>query len=165
MMGEDIRDIKDVVGVFDWGLFLFIVLVIVLVIASLIIIYRYWQTQKSKDKKQIVKIPEKTFQQIATEKLQALDPVAYYEKGLIKEYYIDLTDIIRHFLEGNYLIDALDRTSIEIVNELERVERDFSKVKLIDSFFLEADLVKFAKNRPILAIMRDAKKTGEKIVR
>jgi hypothetical protein len=71
--------------------------------------------------------------------------------------HFEITDILRQFLTGNYHIDTLDKTSREIIDELERVERDYTNVKDLDRYFSECDLVKFAKLRPELAEMKQKK--------
>jgi len=65
-----------------------------------------------------------------------------------KDYYTDLTDIAREYLEGQFEIDAVEMTTDEImkaVNELNL--QDFVKMKLQDTL-ITADLVKFAKANP-----------------
>ena len=49
-----------------------------------------------------------------------MDPVDYFEKRKIKEFYFEMTDIVRQFLGANYHIDTMDKTSLEITEELER---------------------------------------------
>jgi hypothetical protein len=72
---------------------------------------------------------------------------------------------VRQFLGANYHIDTMDKTSLEITEELERVERDFDKVRTIDRYFCDCDLVKFAKMRPGLAEMKQKKTESENIVK
>jgi hypothetical protein len=109
--------------------------------------------------------PDRPFNEVALEALMRIDPVQYYEKRKIKEFYIEITDIVRKFLTGNYHIDTLDKTSLEIIEELERVERDFAKIRNLDRYFSECDLVKFAKLRPGLAEMKQKKTESEDIVK
>jgi hypothetical protein len=94
-----------------------------------------------------------------------IDPVEYFEKRKIKEFYFEITDIVRQFLTGNYHIDTMDKTSLEIIEELERVERDFNKVKNLDRYFSDCDMVKFAKLRPGLAEMKQKKVESENIIK
>ena len=72
---------------------------------------------------------------------------------------------MRQFLTGNYHIDTMDKTSLEIIEELERVERDFNKVKNLDRYFSDCDMVKFAKLRPGLAEMKQKKVESENIIK
>jgi hypothetical protein len=158
MMTEDIRDIKGIIGIFDLGTFIFFVAVFIILLAFVYCAYRYYQkVVRSRKPQKIAAAPPKPFNQIAEEAINALDPADYFQKGLFRDYYFELTALVRRFLAGNYKIDALEKTSYELIEEMERVERDYEKIKLLDQFFQTADLVKFAKDRPSLAIMREAK--------
>ncbi len=68
--------------------------------------------------------------------------------GLIKEFYSDISEIIRRYIEGRYFIPALEETSREILIELNG--QDISEemlLKVKESLEL-SDLVKFAKYMP-----------------
>ena len=66
----------------------------------------------------------------------------------IKDYYTDLTDIAREYLEGQFEIDAIEMTTDEIMKEVNALNlQDFVKMKLQDTL-ITADLVKFAKANP-----------------
>lgn len=70
------------------------------------------------------------------------------EAGEFKAFYVALSDILRRYLEGRFLVPALDRTTSELLGEMRRTEglaRHFTELR----FFLEtSDLVKFAKFSP-----------------
>jgi hypothetical protein len=158
MMNEDIRDIKGIIGVFDLGPLLFFLIIAVILLIAAYLAYRYYKKLALSRKPQAVEVaPPKPFNRIAEERINALDPVEYFQKSLFREYYFELTAVVRQFLADNYKIDALEKTSYELTSELERVERDYDKIKLLDQFLQAADLVKFAKERPSLALMREAK--------
>ena len=157
-MTEDIRDIKGILGVFDLGTLLFFLISDVILAIVAYLAHRYYKKLAlSRRPHAVPAAPPKPFNQIAEERIKALDPVEYFQKSLFREYYFDLTAIVRQFLADNYKIDALEKTSYELTSELERVERDYEKIKLLDQFLQAADLVKFAKDRPSLAVMREAK--------
>jgi hypothetical protein len=166
-MPEQLKDIKDVIYVFDWGTYLFFAAVaLVLIIAGYFLFkfIRRWR-QKRKEASQEADLPVKPCDELALEALARIDPVEYFEKKKIKEFYFEITEIVRQFLTGNYHIDTMDKTSLEIIEELERVERDFEKVRNLDRYFSDCDLVKFAKLRPGLAEMKQKKAESENIVR
>jgi hypothetical protein len=162
----DIRDIKDVVGVFDFGTFLFLLLCAAALAAAGYFVYlKYLEFKQRVKPLKTEPVIARPFNEIALERIERLDPVWYREKGEIKEYYIELTEALREFLSKNYLVDTLDKTSYEIVLELERVERDYQKVKALDRYFSDCDLVKFARHDATLAEMRGAKDDSIKIVK
>ena len=166
-MPEQLRDIKDVIYIFDWGTFLFFLLIALLLVIAGYFLFKFlkkWRRNRSVTKKEPM-MPERPCNDVALEALMKMDPVDYFEKRKIKEFYFEMTDIVRQFLGANYHIDTMDKTSLEITEELERVERDFDKVRTIDRYFCDCDLVKFAKMRPGLAEMKQKKTESENIVK
>lgn len=166
-MPEQLRDIKGVLYIFDWGTFLFFTLLALLLVVAGYFLFKFFKKwrQNRKDKKNFQITEERPCNEVALEALKKIDPVEYFEKRKIKEFYFEITDIVRQFLGDNYHIDTMDKTSLEITEELERVERDFNKVRNIDRYFCDCDLVKFAKLRPGLAEMKQKKTDSENIVR
>lgn len=165
-MTTDIRDIKGIVGVIDWGTIFFLGLCLILCLGLGYLAYRYYLKFKTKtEAKAEAKVSPKPFNQLAEEALLALDPVAYFQKAFFRDYYFELTGIVRRFLAANYKIDALEKTSYELIEELERVERDYEKIKLLDRFLQDADLVKYAKDKPSLATMRESKEKALRFIK
>jgi len=164
---EDIRDIKDVISVFDWATWLFSLASILFLTLAGYFIYRKLKAKITAKKKipKVSVIDERPFKEVALDELNAIDPLYYYEKSLFKEYYFLITEIVRKFLSKNYFIDTMDKTSSEIITEVEIRERDYEKVKMLDRYFCMCDLVKFAKYKPSLAQMRENKDDSFRIVK
>lgn len=80
----------------------------------------------------------KALEEIKKEKL--------WQSGKTKEYYTQLTDTIRNYLDGELGISAMEQTSFETLKALEKCEQVNAKQrdKLAD-MFETADFVKFAK--------------------
>lgn len=77
--------------------------------------------------------------------LESLKQQKLWQAGKIKEYYSNLTDIAREYIEGQFKVNAVEMTTDDILQEVR--ELDFSPElfgKLKDTMEL-ADLVKFAK--------------------
>lgn len=164
-MREQLKDIKGVIYIFDWGTFLFFLLLTLLLLGLGYLLFKLlqkWSTHKKTAPKDSF-VSTKPFD--ALELLMKIDPVEYFEKGKIKEYYFEITEIVRQFLANNYHIDTLDKTSSEIIEGIERVESDWTKVKELNRYLSECDMVKFAKLRPGLAEMKQKKLESEKIVK
>lgn len=86
--------------------------------------------------------------QAALSALRELEDKHLWQQGKIKEYYSEVTEIIRRFFEGRFGIEALELTSEEILGQLGAVAEAKPLWKEINAFFLTADLVKFATYRP-----------------
>ena len=90
--------------------------------------------------------------------LQELDKTDYLENQEIKEYYSELTGIIRKYLDEKVYDHSLESTTDELINRLNLLREgnqiDLSKEDIanIDSILRRADLVKFAKSKPDVAL-------------
>ena len=80
--------------------------------------------------------------------LKNLESQCLCEKGLVKEHYVQLTEILRRYFDREYEIDTLESTTDEILKLLKGVKLDKTLIKDISELLTEADLVKFAKNMP-----------------
>lgn len=66
----------------------------------------------------------------------------------IKQYYTELTDVVREYLEGQFLIDAVEMTSDEILASVSEKKIDENLTMKLKETLTTADLVKFAKAAP-----------------
>lgn len=96
--------------------------------------------EKPKDPPHVVALRE--LDHIKSEKL--------WQKGQVKEFYSELTDVLREYLEERYNIPAPEQITSEIMQSLKSVDLPDDKVSEKIQQILElADLVKFAKMEPL----------------
>lgn len=90
---------------------------------------------------------------VAFEQLDQLSRAELVEKGAYQDYYLQLTEIAKGYLEGRFGIDALDRTTDELRRALDRAAAQIAPLKPSELVrFLQAcDLVKFARFAPPVA--------------
>ncbi len=103
----------------------------------------------SKKRKQEHQAPPVPAHIIAYEALAVLEKKDYIRKGQTQAYYIELSDIVRHYLENRFNIRAPEMTTEEFLVKL----KDDSALSLehkglLRDFLLNCDLVKFAKYLP-----------------
>jgi hypothetical protein len=88
---------------------------------------------------------------IALNKLKELRDKKLWQQDEVKQYYIELSDIIREYLEKRYVIKTHEKTTDEIFAGLKYMDvSDENRGKLRQILVL-ADLVKFAKEKPLPA--------------
>jgi len=92
--------------------------------------------------------PPRPADRIALEELNRIAALQLMDKGLIKELYIQVCDVIRRYIEGRYAIGAMELTTWELIEELERTAVPRDHRGDFRSFLQECDLVKFAKHIP-----------------
>lgn len=104
--------------------------------------------QRTTDEEPIARDPPRPAHEIAHEQLDWLETSGLLGQGRIKEYYIEVSDIIRRYLEGRYAIRALEMTSREVLEQLEDAGVSWDIHDRFTAFLAHCDLVKFAKHRP-----------------
>ena len=92
--------------------------------------------------------PVLTAAQLAFKKLNELRDKKLWQQGKVKAYYIELTDIIRDYLESIYKIQAHEQTSDEIFVSLHQHQLPEGAIDILKKILPLADLVKFAKLEP-----------------
>ena len=123
---------------------------IVLAVAGILYLIYYLQKHR-KTRKPVVeekKKPKIPAIVTARAKLADMKDNESWNSLKTKDYYTDLTNIAREYLEGQFEIDAVEMTTDEIMKEVNALNlQDFVKMKLQDTL-ITADLVKFAKANP-----------------
>ena len=92
------------------------------------------------------------------------------QKGEVKEYYSEMTDIARTYIEESVHIPAMESTSSELLASLKKaisekkmlVNRE--ELERFKSVLENSDLVKFAKSQPLLFEIEKDKNTIDKFV-
>jgi hypothetical protein len=126
----------------------YLVVFIVLMLIMFVIIYYYKRLKSNKPLFIRVK-PEIPPHIIALEKLKKLEDDKLWQKGEIKKFHIDLTDIVREYMESRYHILAVESTTPEIIEQLTTCLSDQTLINKVKEFLDLSDLVKFAKLTPL----------------
>lgn len=127
----------------------------VLLLAMLTWLFVRYFKKKKKEPKEEPLTPHSLYE-LTFEKLQTLDhkklwqqePVSGESTGT-KLYYIELTEIIREYIEHRFKLPALESTSDEIIELLVKAGVNIKQIEHINSILLLADLAKFAKSKPL----------------
>lgn len=86
---------------------------------------------------------------LAKQRLEILRSRNLAENGHEKEYYTELVDILRQYLDGRFGINAMEMTSSQIVRALRSNPETRMTADEMRSVLSVADFVKFAKVRPL----------------
>ncbi len=126
---------------------------------------------KKYQKKKIEEVVYKTPIEKAIGMLKILETKQLWQKGEIKNYYSELTDIARDYIEEVIEIPAKESTTSELIAGLRKASTDkklkFTKQSLsnLENVLRQADLVKFAKVEPNqTAIEEDFKRIEKSII-
>tara|TARA_R110002073_G_scaffold279026_1_gene443228 strand:+ start:524495 stop:525634 length:1140 start_codon:yes stop_codon:yes gene_type:complete len=108
--------------------------------------------------------------QLALKRLTELDEKQLWQNNKIKEYYVELTGIVRTYIEREIRIPALESTTDELVEtlndfkEVASIETSDDTLKKLKELLQEADLVKFAKSAPLANEIEADRQDAEVII-
>lgn len=87
--------------------------------------------------------------EIAKKELEILKKKSLPQKGYFEDFYVELTQIVRSYIEKQYEVKAPEQTTQEFLNEVISKPIFEKDMKLhLEEFLKFADLVKFARHSP-----------------
>jgi hypothetical protein len=144
---KDITPVKSSLG--NWWKYL---LILALIIGTGTLVY--WFVKK-KQKKKIEEEVYRTPIEKATSLLNSLEKKELWQKGEVKAYYSELTDIARNYIEEAIEIPAMESTTSELMLGLraasvrKKMKVSQETIENLERVLKQADLVKFAKSKPL----------------
>ena len=149
-----LKPIKDIIGeVANWSDYMmyFIIFGVLVLIGAVV-----WYFMTRKKEEELPEPPPVIIppHEIALEKLFKLNKEELWQKGEVKLYQSQLTEIIREYVGERYKILAMESTTSEIIDKLKDKLTTEQITKLRKTLEI-ADLVKFAKAKPPLEINQE----------
>lgn len=157
---QKLYDIKPMIEVEEassnwWKYLLYILLPLAL--AGFLLYWFIWRKKPLTEEEEIAMLPPYHRAKLA---LQKLDERDYLQNEELKDYYSELTFIIRKYLDEKVYDRALESTTDELIDRLNLL-RDANKIELnvddinnIETILKRADLVKFAKSAPDIELAK-----------
>lgn len=163
----EIHDIKPPVGVAaEFADYLPYIIIAIILLCITIVGYWMWRKRKAEPAQEEGEIPAEIRiepYQLAMRRMTELEAKKLWERGLVKEYYSEVTEIVREYLEGEFLIPALEMTTYELIDGL--ISDRLVPVEDAKQLFEPADLVKFAKFTPGAEECKEAVNDAYKIIK
>ena len=160
----DIKDVKEPITIpLDWKFILLIALIILIVLIAAYYFYRRYKKKKAEQpvKKKIIRIPSHVR---ALSALDKLENEKLWQKGMVKEYHSEITGIIRNYFEERFNLPALELTTSEQIEQLNKVPAAENILIVTNEFLNNADMVKFAKFQPLASVNETMMKQAKEIV-
>ena len=165
---QKLYDIKPIIEVdkssSNWWKWLLLILAIIGVIGFLLYWF-IWRKKPLTEEEEIALLPPYERAKIG---LQKLDESQYLIRSEVKEYYSELTQIIRSYLDEKVYERSLESTTDELIERLQllkegnQVPLTKDTIKNLESILKRADLVKFAKSLPETGLIEMDRATIEK---
>ena len=157
---QKLFDIKPMIVVekatSKWWLYTLISL-LALALISFVLYWFIWRKKPLTEEEEIALLPPYDRAKMALKKLDESD---YLQNSELKDYYSELTFIIRKYLDEKVYDRALESTTDELVERLNmlrdgnQIELSNDDIKNIETILKRADLVKFAKSAPDVELAR-----------
>jgi hypothetical protein len=109
----------------------------------------YIMKKRKKGESIIPEAPPRPAHEIALESLRSLEAEKLWQRGKVKEYHSQVTDIVRMYIERRFHVAAMEMITDEIMSSqiIQRLEKSVSGS--LREMLTLADLVKFAKLQPL----------------
>ena len=150
----------------SWGIWKWIIGLLLIIGVGALVYFLMKKFQKKKIEEVVYKSPIER----ATNLLNNLEKRELWQKGAVKEYYSELTDIARNYIEEAIEIPAMESTTSELIEALKRASMK-KKMKIspeilenLERVLKQADLVKFAKSKPLDFEIAEDKRKIEKTI-
>lgn len=127
-------------------------------------IYYYMKKRKRAEAIPKEEVPDIPPHVLALLQLDDLEAKALWQKGEVKLFYSEATEILRRYFERRYGILALEMTTGEVMDQLKKFAIDKNIFTETERLLSDADLVKFAKYQPIASENELILPTARKIV-
>ena len=150
-MEEEIKDIKEPYDVpFNWKKWLLYGLIILLVLGLIVAAILLIRKRRRKPEELLARPkPKRPAHEIALEKLEELRQKKLWQNDQTKQFYIELSDITREYIEFRFDVLALEMTTDETIWALKREGLEELKMAPLKRLLQMSDLAKFAKYKPV----------------
>lgn len=119
--------------------------VAVILTAALVIAWTLWRSRGET----YLSAPPKPAWEVAFDRLAALEKRGLIASGQYEPYYVDLSAILRYYIEGRFDLQAPERTTPEFLDEVTGKEIFTpEQERFLASFLRQGDRVKFARHEP-----------------
>ena len=145
---QTIKPIKDIIIVKEKNYLLYYIIGGIVLLAGIgFAIYYFFYRTKPKVEPVVKIMPDSLYLEIR-KKLEALESKKLWQKNELKQYYSELTDILREYMEKQFNMKAMESTSDEIIAQLNRLNIPSGQSENINYILELSDFAKFAKSRP-----------------
>jgi hypothetical protein len=117
----------------------------------LIILVTVWVMKRMSKKPAAptVKTPTISLSELTLKKLDELEKKNLWQQDNVKQYYTELTDIVRQYIEDRFNTPAMELTTDELLYKA-KVHRNLQPYRvMLEQILTTADLAKFAKAQPL----------------
>lgn len=142
---RDIKGLHKIKAPWNLWTLLLITVVLLILVATLILLKRFRSDPKEAEQVKVI-VPPEDAHITALRALETLKRAKYIRLEQYKEFYSQLTHILKQYYENRFLVDALEQTTSEFLETMTNMP-EFDEVMTTETHQLleRADFIKFAK--------------------
>ncbi len=144
------RSIKGIIEVkASWKDYIwYIIGALVFIIFVAVVIIYFIRNKKAPAPPPVSTVIPETLQEKTLRLLQELEQKQLWQNNRVKEYYVELTDIIRVYIEERFRTHAMELTTDELLYKARTHKEMMVGYDYLSAVLYTADLAKFAKAQP-----------------
>jgi cbb3-type cytochrome oxidase subunit 3 len=162
LLGPDAKDLRDIKGLLHAtgrSRLAWIAAGVILFLLALVLFLLRRRRRSRAVRREAAALPLPPPDEWARHELAKIEAMELLARGKVKEHYVLVSDVLRHYISMRHGIEALERTTAEILGDLGAREAASDVRAEYAQILQDADLVKFAKWKP------DAQASGDFIPR
>lgn len=161
---QDIRGIYDVpLSWLDYIWYILGALGLVLLGLGIWLIIRYRKRRKGEIIEKPIVYSLSAYEE-AVRAFDAIEKKESWKRGHFKEWYTEITGVIRQYIYRVWQVHAFEMTSSEMLIEIRKNSNDLSVFQMLKPLLSESDMVKFAKFKPTAIECAQSLKTGRDVI-
>lgn len=148
---QPFKGIKEIIPVkTSWTDYLWLIVgIIILILLATVVFFYFRKNRKVASPVPVVRPPLESSDSRALRLLNELEAQKLWQSDRIKEYYIQLSDIIRTYIEERFHTPALELTTDELLQKAKMHPEMRQQYDQLATILFTADLAKFAKAQPM----------------
>lgn len=150
--GEDIELLPEEKAKSNWKKVLLITLLVLAVLGAAF--YFFWKYgRKYLHDRKVAEVKHKLKENaglVALNSLKSLKAKKLWQKGQVKDYYSELSEIIRTYIDSQWDVNAMEMVTVEIMEAIDNLDVDDEQMRELNILLERADLVKYAKEQPMV---------------
>lgn len=147
---QDIKDIKEPEEVPpNWWKYFWWILGFHLLAGLIFLIHHLLTKNRDEGSVAAPSKPKRPAHETALAELERIKQQQLWQNDQVKEHHSAVTEVLRQYIEDRFHLPALEQTTDEIMESLRSVNLSDEMRKKIKDTLVMADLVKFAKSKPV----------------
>lgn len=119
----------------------------ILLLVLALVVYLLRRNRKEPEVPKVPEIVLPLHEQLLID-LEQLEARQLWQNNQVKQYYVELTDLLRTYVEKRFKVKALEQTTVQLIQNLKTSSINPEALQILKNILEQSDMVKFAKAQP-----------------